>query len=84
MKRRTTQPDGSRPALDFDQIEAGVAHIRLSEEPQVLNIFSHAGLVGEFVSLLFVSGFFRWTKKKGGHAAHPFIKEATQFLGRVL
>jgi len=36
------------------------------------------------VSLLFVSGFFRWAKKKGGHAAHPFIKEATQFLGRVL
>ena len=67
------------PGLDFDQIEAGVAHIGLSEEPQVLEIFSHAGLVGEFVSLLFVSGFFRW-QKKGRARGPPFSKEATQFF----
>ena len=31
------------PALDFDQIEAGVANIGLSEQSQVLNVLSHAG-----------------------------------------
>ena len=71
--------------LDFDQIEARVANVGLGEQPQVLNVLSHAGC-----GVLVVSGSVSCsvsvvrTKKKGGHAAHPSSKEATQFQGRVL
>ena len=79
------QPPLLTTVLDLDQVEAGVAHVGLGEQPQVLNVLSHAGLVRlEMFPFCFVSGLCLRAKKKGGHAAHPSLKEATQFQGGVL
>ena len=67
MKSRTTHPRRFTTVLDLDEIEARVANVGLGEQPQVLNVLSHAG-VGAFPVCFWL---VVRAKKKGGHAAHP-------------